>query len=124
MLRAEKGDKVQLKTPEASGLRGVVIEVCGGGLLVQLEASGKRLNVGQSEVTNFSLAARKAWEKMPDRRVGRPKGSRTSDRVSVTLRINRSLWERFREAERSGVVANRTQTINEWLEEKLGGLSG
>jgi uncharacterized protein (DUF4415 family) len=56
---------------------------------------------------------------MPKRQVGRPKGLRLCDRTSVTLRIDRDLWKRFREKESIGAVRNRTAIINQWLREKL-----
>lgn len=123
MSRVQIGDKVKLKTLDESGQRAIVIRIQGEKLLVRLEVTTEELEVTQNQVTNFSLAARKAWEKMPNRRVGRPSGSLTSDRVSVTFRIDRQLWERFQKAENHGAIEDRTQTINDWLSEKLGELS-
>lgn len=118
-MKAEIGDKVRLKTNGYPGSRGIVEATNGGKLVVRLEDSGQRVLVAPGEVTNFSLAARKAWVSMPDRRVGRPKGMRFCDRVSVTLRIDRDLWEQFRSKESSGLIDDRTATINSWLREKL-----
>jgi hypothetical protein len=56
---------------------------------------------------------------MPERRVGRPKGSTVCDRISVTIRFDRELWQRFRIAETEGLIADRTATFNAWLEEHL-----
>ncbi len=114
-MKAKVGDKIRIK---ASQERGVVERVRGKSLTIALEAGG-RARATESEVTNYSLAARKAWERMPDRRVGRPKGTKTTDRTSVTLRIDRKLWEQFRLAESQGKIAVRTTTINEWIAEKL-----
>lgn len=119
MLQSKRGDKVKIKRAEFKGERGIVVSVSKKRLFVQIAGAAAPVSVHDSDVTNYSLAARKAWENMPDRRVGRPKGSRTSDRVSVTLRIDRELWQQFREAERVGKIADRTQTINGWLREKL-----
>ena len=115
----EHGDKVRIKSNPHKGSRGVVEEVDGNLLVVRLAESGKPISVDSELVTNFSLAARKAWEKMPRRKVGRPKGSVVCDRISVTLRIDRDLWERFKSNEKTGVISGRTQTINNWLQEKL-----
>lgn len=52
---------------------------------------------------------------MPNRKVGRPSGTRVSDRVSVTVRIDRDLWNSFQTAEEEGLIENRTATINELL---------
>ncbi|MDA8562851.1 hypothetical protein N9L06_00200 [Mariniblastus sp.] len=115
MMKAKVGDKIRIKS---IGRRGVVERVQGKSLVVSFE-DGKSASFDESEVTNFSLAARKAWERMPDRRVGRPKGTTRTDRTSVTLRIDRELWEQFRLAESQGKITDRTATINEWIAEKL-----
>jgi len=84
-----------------------------------LDESGELIAVASKFVTNFSLAARKAWKNMPHRQVGRPKGSRHCDRVSVTLRIDRELWEKFKQDELAGLIEDRTATINAWFREML-----
>lgn len=118
-MKIETGDKVRLKSGDHFGARGVIEATQNDTFLVQLVDSGKRIRVTREEVTNLSLAARKAWKSMPNRSVGRPKGMRFCDRVSVTLRINRDLWEQFRLKESSGLIDDRTATINDWLREKL-----
>lgn len=57
------------------------------------------MTVPAESLTNFSEAARKAWHSQPRRQVGRRKGTRLCDRVSVTLRIDCEVWERFRSVE-------------------------
>ena len=118
-MGAEPGDKIRLKVGTNRGERGVVESVHAKCLHVRLKSSGDLLKVSASDVTNYSLAARRAWERMPDRRVGRPRGSRTTDRVSVTLRIDREVWERFKHAEQTQLIKDRTAMINAWLAEKL-----
>ncbi|MBI3302951.1 MAG: hypothetical protein HYZ72_12870 [Deltaproteobacteria bacterium] len=118
-MKTEAGDKVRLKARSHPGSRGIVEATRDGKLLVRLEDSGQRVLVVPEEVTNLSLAARKAWVSMPDRHVGRPKGMRFCDRISVTLRIDRDLWEQFRLKESTGFIEDRTATINSWLREKL-----
>lgn len=116
------GDKVRLKdrVQRSPGVRGIIHTIEGNGtLVVEMGHSRNRLRVPPSGVTNFSLAARRAWRKMPDRRVGRPKGSTVCDRVSVTIRLDRDLWESFRTAEAAGFVTDRTATLNTWLRECL-----
>ena len=56
---------------------------------------------------------------MPHRQVGRPKGARHCDRVSVTLRIDRELWKQFRQDESEGLIEDRTATINTWFRAML-----
>ena len=114
-MKAKVGDKVRIKTSHA---RGVIQRIKGKSLFVSLDEGGAELVEG-SELTNFSLAARKAWESMPERRVGRPKGSSKTDRVSVTLRIDRELWARFQQAEQEKQITDRTGTVNKWIAEKL-----
>lgn len=91
-------------------------------LFVRLEY-GETAKFSEADLTNYSLAARKAWERMPHRRVGRPKGTSRTDRVSVTLRINRDLWKQFKLAEQEGLIVDRTATVNEWIQEKLNELN-
>ena len=118
-MEPEIGDKVKLKSRDGAPVRGVVEEVHGEELLVRLDESGELVAVASESVTNFSLAARKAWKNMPHRQVGRPKGARHCDRVSVTLRIDRELWEQFKRDESAGRIKDRTATINLWLREML-----
>jgi hypothetical protein len=118
------GDKVKLKrsATAAAGAHGVITEASDP-LSIRLDDSGEIITVSTDLVTNFSLAARKAWQNMPERNVGRPKGSRVCDRVSVTIRVDRDLWERFRRAEAIGIVADRTLTLNRWIAEGLDNLT-
>src|SRR3982751_6816130 len=108
-LTARVGDKVKLKlsADEAAGSHGVIADFDGSLLSVRVKGGPTVVHVVPEQVINFSLAARKAWQNMPTRNVGRPKGSRVSDRRSVTIRVNRELWERFRDAESSGIVPDR-----------------
>src|SRR5947209_5750101 len=94
-VNAEPGDKVRLKAVPHVGVRGVVESLDGGKLVLRLDDSGQAVRASPEEVTNYSLAARKAWQTEPHRAVGRHKGTRLCDRVSVTLRIDRDLWARF-----------------------------
>jgi hypothetical protein len=123
-VKAEARDKVRLKAGAEAGERGIVEAVDGDKLLVRLEASGSKVRVTPEQVTNFSLAARKAWVTEPDRAVGRRKGTKLCDRVSVTLRIDRDLWAHFLGLEAAGVIAARTALINGWFREKLAELDG
>ena len=124
-LTARVGDKVKLKSSadEAAGSHGVIADLDGSVLSIRLEGGPTVVQVAPEQVTNFSLAARKAWQNMPTRNVGRPKGSRVSDRRSVTIRVDRELWERFQRAESSGIVSDRTSVLNQWIAQGLDGLT-
>lgn len=122
-MLAQADDKVRLKAGPHAGGRGVVESVEGDKVLVRLETSGQVVCVPSESVTNFSLAARKAWVTEPNRGVGRRKGTKLCDRVSVTLRIDRDLWEQFREMEEAGLIEDRTAAINGWLREKVNKLA-
>jgi hypothetical protein len=121
-VQAEAGDKLRLKAGSHAGRRGVVESIDGEKLLVRLEESGAKVRVTSEQITNFSLAARKAWVTGPDRAVGRKKGTKLYDRVSVTLRFDRDLWEHFLALEQEGIIDNRTGLINGWFREKLADL--
>ena len=115
------GDKVKLK-PSAkhnAGRRGIVLSEINGSLVVRLE-NGEEVRTKSTQLCNYSLAARKAWLKMPNRKVGRPKGSGVGDRISVTIRFDRALWEAFLEKERNGEVQSRTAVLNQVLKEIIG----
>lgn len=109
------GDKLRIRSGPLIGHRGVV---CGiepnKKISVRLE-DGSVQDLETSALTNFSAAARKAWKTMPKREVGRPRGTKTNDRVSVTLRIDRRLWERFRMQENAGVIGDRSTEIEKAL---------
>src|SRR5947208_16539217 len=112
-----------MKAGPHAGERGLVEAVDGEKLVVRLERSGEQQCAVPEQVTNFSLAARKAWVTGPDRAVGRKKGTKLYDRISVTLRFDRDLWEQFLALEEEGVIENRTGLINGWFREKLAELN-
>jgi hypothetical protein len=58
---------------------------------------------------------------MPARRVGRPKGSRHCDRLSVTLRFDKALWHRFLMLEREGKTGDRVELFNRLLSQIVSG---
>jgi hypothetical protein len=118
-VKAEAGDKVRLKAGRHAGARGELASLDGDKLVVRLDGTGLKVRATTEEVTNFSLAARKAWVTEPDRAVGRRKGTKLSDRVSVTLRLDRDLWEQFLGLEEDGLIDDRTRLINGWLRKLL-----
>ena len=117
-MAARVGDRVRLKAVR-KGSRGKITRTAGKLLEVKVDEDNEIITVSPSEVTNFSEAARKAWKKMPSRSVGRPTGSRQCDRVSVTLRLDRELWDRFRQDEAAGSISDRTALVNDWFRKML-----
>jgi hypothetical protein len=115
----KKGDKIRMKSGEFAGERGILIRPHSGKWIVSMHNGELRALVSSEEVTNYSLAARRAWRSMPHRKVGRPAGSRVSDRVSVIFRIDRTLWNQFLIAEDVGLIADRTTVINGCLRDAL-----
>jgi len=65
------GAKVRVKVGEHAGARGVVAELHGKAVAVQLDGAAVTVTVPIESLTNFSKAARKAWLSQPSRRVGR-----------------------------------------------------
>lgn len=57
------GDKIRISAGNQKGQRGTLQEVTNSSLEVKLE-SGEMLAISPQDVTNFSLAARKAWRTM------------------------------------------------------------
>ena len=114
-MQNEIGDKVKIKYHNGLGERGVLEAIADDQLVIRLIREGRVVSASIDSITNFSLAARKAWRNMPNRRVGRPRGARHCDRVSVTLRIDRELWERFKKFESAGLIEDRTARINACL---------
>lgn len=120
MLQPAKGDKVRIKKGPFATRRGTLLRRESGKWLVALADGAETTIVDGSDLTNFSLAARRAWQSMPHRNVGRPVGTKVSDRISVIFRIDRILWQEFIDAETSGLVQDRTTVINNCLRVVIG----
>jgi hypothetical protein len=110
-----KGDKIRIKCGQFIGERGILMRQHSGKWIVSLAHRGRTILVSTEDLTNYSLAARRAWRSMPDRKVGRPTGSKVSDRLSVIFRVDRTVWNEFVGAEKIGLVGDRTTVINECL---------
>jgi hypothetical protein len=119
VLQHTKGDKIRIKCGQLAGERGIIVGAHSGKWIVSLIQPDRTVLVSDEDLTNYSLAARRAWRSMPDRKVGRPAGSKVSDRISVIFRIDRVLWNEFLDAEKSGLVRDRTNVINECLRNVL-----
>jgi len=117
----KKGDKVRIKHGKFTGERGILMQPHTGKWLVSMHDGALTVMVSTGELTNYSLAARRAWRSMPDRKVGRPAGSKVSDRISVIFRVDRTLWDEFLTAEEAGLIGDRTTVINACLRDVLAG---
>jgi Arc/MetJ-type ribon-helix-helix transcriptional regulator len=111
-FRAQVGDKVRLKEGPAVGVRGIVFLVGESHLGVTL-ASGQQVSAKPSSVTNFSLAARRAWAVMP-KRAGRPAAAVARTRM-ISVRIDGSLLQATDRAVEVGRFPNRTAAIEAGL---------
>jgi hypothetical protein len=116
-LDIRRGDKIRLKKTRTSSGRAQVVSFDGDIIRVALP-SGETISVGAEDITNFSSAARRAWDSRPERQVGRPRGM-VKDRISVTVRIDRQLWQRVRALESAGILTRRTEWLNTTLREAV-----
>jgi ribosomal protein L24 len=66
------GDKVRLRSGDNKGQRGKIQMFVGEKLEIQIE-NGAKIQITPQEVTNFSLAARKAWQTMREQKDAFPK---------------------------------------------------
>jgi hypothetical protein len=105
------GDKVRLKTGDHAGERALVVAVQHGTLVLDL--GGRRVRCPVSGVTNFSLAARKAWATMP-KRAGRPRAPVPRTKM-LSLRLPVDLLEQVDDA----VGAGHAETRSEFIERAL-----
>lgn len=62
-LEHRVGDKIRISAGNQKGQRGIIRDVTNSSLEVRLE-SGETVDISPMDVTNFSLAARKAWRTM------------------------------------------------------------
>ena len=116
-------DKVKIRRGPHTGQRAMVEKVASRSIYVRISKSQRLVMVKRDAISNFSAAARKAWKTMPRRNVGRPKGH-TVDRVSVTLRLDRVLWDRFRTLEAAGAISDRSDFVEAALARRLARLEG
>jgi preprotein translocase subunit YajC len=110
------GDKIRIRSGPYSGARGVIQSEVDGILEVLLD-EGTSVNIEQQEITNYSLAARRAWQKMP-KRAGRPQLTSPRKKM-VSMRIDVEVWERLGEAVELGLIHSREEAVNTWLREQL-----
>jgi hypothetical protein len=116
----QEADKVLLRSGPHAGKRGIITAIGTHDRLLVTLPEGVHVETRVKDIRNFSAAARKAWETTPSRPVGRPAG-RSMRRVSVTLRIDSVLWERFRKLETLAVIKSRSQFLEKALSDAVHG---
>ncbi len=89
-------------------------------MLVLDLGSRERLMLPAQDVTNYSLAARRAWAVMP-KRAGRPPSKRPRKRM-ISLRLDIELIARLESAVRHGFVVSKSDAMNKWIAERLDSL--
>src|SRR6266568_3958365 len=110
------GDKVRIRSGSYVGVRGVIRSESDGLFEIQLDEDGIA-SVPAKEVTNYSLAARRAWKTMP-KRAGRPKGQKPVKRM-VSMRLDVDVWDMLHEATELGLIPNREKAVNDWVREQV-----
>lgn len=115
------GDKVRVRVNPHRGLRGVIDAVQDGLLRIRLTTNDV-VDLQPEDITNYSLAARRAWESMP-KRAGRPPGAGPRKKM-VSLRLDAEVWGRLGQAVERGLITSREQAVNIWVRERLDELCG
>lgn len=110
------GDKVRVRAGPYAGSRGVVRAIGETGAVVTLLA-GTEIALSFAEITNYSAAARRAWQSMP-KRAGRPRLPAPRKKL-VSVRLDLDVWRMLAQAAECGLVPSREQAINAWLRERL-----
>jgi hypothetical protein len=112
----QPGDKVRIRSGSYLGARGIICAESDRKLEIQLDEGGI-VSVSAKEVTNYSLAARRAWLAMP-KRTGRPQLA-TPRKKMVSMRIDVDVWNHLGEAVELGLIPNREEAVNIWLRQQL-----
>ena len=118
---AQIGDKVRFRFGIHAKERGIVQATVGSLLEIQLEKGGL-IQAGPEEITNYSLAARRAWRVMP-KRAGRHQ-LETPRKKMASLRLNVDVLDDLDKAAELGLIPNKEQAVNTWVRQKLDLLLG
>ena len=110
------GDKVRIRSGPHARARGIIFAELNGHLEIEL-GTGDRISVSPEEITNYSRAARRAWEVMP-KRTGRPKGQKPVKRM-VSMRLDSDVWDMLHDAANRGLIPNCEKAVNDWVREHV-----
>jgi uncharacterized protein (DUF4415 family) len=111
------GDKIRVKTGRYSERRGRVTSIKGARLWIRLDDIEAVIVVSAHDVTNYSLAARKAWAKMP-KKSGRPRGSKALKKM-VSLRLDNDVLDLLDSVVDKNIFDNKSEAINTCLRKQL-----
>src|SRR5579863_3559689 len=112
------GDKIRIRNGPFAGARGIIHAEVDGLLEILLdESESNTVTVFVEDITNYSLAARRAWQIMP-KRAGRPQLAAPRKKM-VSMRLDVDVWNRLGEAVELGLIHSREEAVNAWLREKL-----
>lgn len=110
------GDKVRLCSGPHKGARGSIAAESDGRFEIEL-GPGDKIVAFAEDITNYSLAARRAWETMP-KRTGRPKGQKPVKRM-VSMRLDSDVVDMLQEAAERELIPNREKAVNDWVREQV-----
>ena len=113
---AHIGDKVRLRSGTYVKERGVVQAKVGELLEIRLDED-TLIHAGPEEITNYSLAARRAWQVMP-KRAGRHQLAVPRKRMA-SLRLDIDVLDDLDKATELGLIPNKEQAVNTWLRQQL-----
>jgi|SRR2546421_6358348 len=115
------GDKIRIRNGPFAGARGIIRAKVDGLLEIQLdESKSNPVTIPVEDITNYSLAARRAWQVMP-KRAGRPQLPLPRKKM-VSMRLDVEVWDRLGDAVELGLITSREEAVNLWLREKLDAL--
>jgi uncharacterized protein (DUF4415 family) len=112
----QPGDKIRVRSGTYKGSRGVVRTQVDGLFEIQLN-EGEIIRIVPEDTTNYSLAARRAWQVMP-KRAGRPQLTAPRKKM-VSIRLDIDVWDMLQEAGNRGLMPNREKAINDWIREQV-----
>lgn len=112
----QAGDKIRVRSGPYAGARGIIQAEKEGVLAIQLDG-GNTILIDPQEITNYSLAARRAWQTMP-KRSGRPQLLTPRKRM-MSMRLDIDVWNMLQEAAERGLISNRERTVNDWIREQV-----
>jgi len=110
------GDKVRIRSGPHARARGIISAESNGDVEIEL-GTGDKIPVLPQDITNYSLAARRAWQAMP-KRTGRPKGQKPVKRM-ISMRLDPDVWSMLHEAAERGLIPNCEKAVNDWVREQV-----